>query len=64
MQYKDNDGLFVSQAKYVKEILRKASMETYKPAPTPTKPYTQLLVSEGEPLFDPSFYRSLTRALQ
>lgn len=64
MQYKDNGDLFVSQAKNVKELLRKIGMETYKPAAMLTKPHTQLLVSEGEPLFDLSFYKSLARALQ
>ena len=61
MEYKDNG--VVSQTKYVNELLKKASMETCKPTPTPLKPHTQLLVFEGEPLFGPSFYKSLVGAL-
>ncbi|XP_068319709.1 uncharacterized mitochondrial protein AtMg00810-like [Pyrus communis] len=39
-------------------------MENCRPAPTPSKPHTQLLISEGQPLPEPSFYRSIVRAFQ
>lgn len=64
MQYKDNGDLFVSQSKYVKELFQKPGIENCKPALTLSKPYTQLLMFEGEPLFDLSFYRSLARVLR
>ncbi|KAM2479128.1 hypothetical protein PS1_002899 [Malus domestica] len=39
-------------------------MDTCKPTPTPCKPNTQLLASEGTPLADPTTYQSLVGALQ
>lgn len=64
MQYKDNGDVFINQAKYSKEYIKKAGMENCKPAPTPSKPHTQLLVSEDQPLADPSVYISIVGALQ
>ncbi|CAN6677860.1 unnamed protein product [Malus baccata var. baccata] len=64
IQYKSNGDVFISQTKYAKELLKRAGMENCRPAPTPAKPHTQLLVSKGEPLPDPSVYRSIVGALQ
>lgn len=64
MEYKENGDLFVSRTKYVKELLKKAGTKTCKQASTLAKPHTQLLMSEGKPLNDPSFYMSLVGALQ
>lgn len=57
--YKPNGDFFVSQAKYVKDLLKKGRMETCKSSPTPCKPHTQLLKDEGVPMDDPTFFRSL-----
>ncbi|XP_048425022.1 uncharacterized mitochondrial protein AtMg00810-like [Pyrus x bretschneideri] len=64
IQYKENGDLCVNQTKYAKELLINAGMEHCKPSPTPSKPHTQLLISEGTPLSDTTLYRSLVRALQ
>uniref|UniRef100_A0A2N9J9N7 Reverse transcriptase Ty1/copia-type domain-containing protein n=1 Tax=Fagus sylvatica TaxID=28930 RepID=A0A2N9J9N7_FAGSY len=56
-------GLFLSQHKYAKEILAKASMTDCKPIGTPLaqKHHLQL---EGGPLVDATNYRSIVGALQ
>lgn len=64
IQYKENGDLCVNQTKYAKELLIKAGMKHCKPSPPPSKPHTQLLISEGTPLLDPTLYRSLVGALQ
>ena len=64
IQYKSNGDVFLSQTKYAKDLIKRAGMESCKPAPTPSKPHTQLLLSEGQPLTDPSAYRSIVGALQ
>lgn len=64
IQYKDNGDLFVHQSKYIKDLIKKAGMEHCKAAPTPSKPHTQLLVAEGTPLEDLTFYISIVGALQ
>lgn len=64
IKYKSDGSLFVNQSKYAKELINKAGMSSCKPTPTPSKPYTQLLVSEGIPMKDPTLYRSLVEALQ
>lgn len=43
---------------------KKAGMESCKSSPTPSKPHTQLLISEGTPLADPSYYISILGTLQ
>lgn len=62
--YQDNGDLFISQSKYVKDLLKKARMESCKSCPTPCKPHTQLLKDEGTPLIDPKMFRSLVETLQ
>ena len=62
--YKDNGDLFISQSKYVKDLLHKASMDSCKPCNTPCKPHTQLFKDEGTLLPDPTLFRSLVGALQ
>ncbi|XP_068332865.1 uncharacterized mitochondrial protein AtMg00810-like [Pyrus communis] len=64
IQYNYDRSLLVTQLKYAKELLKKAGMENYKPTSTPSKPHSQLLVAEGNPLVDPTHYRSLVGALQ
>ncbi|KAB2606067.1 hypothetical protein D8674_005784 [Pyrus ussuriensis x Pyrus communis] len=64
IQYKSNGDMFLSQTKYAQELIKRAGMENCRPAPTPSKPHTQLLLSAGQPLSDPSLYRSIVGALQ
>lgn len=64
IQYQDNGTLFVNQTKYDKELLNKARMDNCKLAPTPSKPHTQVYTTEGLPLEDPTFCKSLVGALQ
>lgn len=54
----------MNQTKYIKVLIHKTSLEYCKPTTTPCKPHNSLLVIEGTPLFDPSFYRSIVRSLQ
>ncbi|CAL2270719.1 unnamed protein product [Prunus armeniaca] len=63
ISYLSTGSIFVSQQKYAKELLAKAGMTTCKACSTPCKPYTQVLQTEGEPLKDPSLYRSIVGAL-
>ncbi|XP_028959327.1 uncharacterized mitochondrial protein AtMg00810-like [Malus domestica] len=62
--YKDNGDLFISQSKYVKDLLKKAAMKSCKHCPTPYKPHTSLFKDEGTPITDPTLFRSLVGPLQ
>lgn len=64
IQYKENGDIFVDQAKYIKNLIHKASLDSCKPATTPCKPHTSLLMNEGNPLTNPSTYRSIVGSLQ
>ncbi|KAB2605438.1 hypothetical protein D8674_005155 [Pyrus ussuriensis x Pyrus communis] len=54
IQYKSNGDMFLSQTKYAQDLIKQAGMENCRPAPTPSKPHTQLLLSAGQPLSDPT----------
>ncbi|XP_050144095.1 uncharacterized mitochondrial protein AtMg00810-like [Malus sylvestris] len=64
VQYKVNGDIFVSQFKYIKDLLHKVEMDSCKPAATPCKPYNSLLLDEGGMLADPSLYQGLVGSLQ
>ncbi|KAL6291909.1 hypothetical protein ACE6H2_000051 [Prunus campanulata] len=64
ISYRSNGDLFISQQKYAKDLLVKAGMESCRSCPTPSKPHTQVLPTDGEPLKEPSVYRSIVGALQ
>ncbi|CAN6699168.1 unnamed protein product [Malus baccata var. baccata] len=57
-------GLFLSQSKYVLDILTKTEMIDAKPCDTPCLPYTRLLKDDGDPYTNPTLYRSVVGALQ
>ncbi|KAL6505058.1 hypothetical protein OROGR_024875 [Orobanche gracilis] len=59
-----SDGLFLSQAKYILDILNRANMSDCKPASTPSTPSLHLTTTEGSPLSNPKDYRSLVGGLQ
>ncbi|CAL8999350.1 unnamed protein product, partial [Prunus brigantina] len=57
-------GLFVSQTKYIKELLDKVDLQDSKPCATPCLPYHRLLKDDGKPYSHPKQYRSIVGALQ
>ncbi|XP_042755658.1 uncharacterized mitochondrial protein AtMg00810-like [Lactuca sativa] len=59
-----NNSMFLSQHKYIEEILRCANMEACKLVATPVNTNSNLSLHNGEPVSDPSLYRSLAGALQ
>ncbi|CAL9022228.1 unnamed protein product [Prunus brigantina] len=62
--YPVSGGLFVSQTKYAKDLLHKAGMHSCRACSTPCKPHNQILTDIGEPLSDPTMFRSVVGALQ
>ncbi|GJT43257.1 ribonuclease H-like domain-containing protein [Tanacetum coccineum] len=56
-------GLFLSQSKFAEEILERAHMQNYNPCQTPVDTESNL-GSDGDPVSDPTLYRSLPGALQ
>ncbi|KAI5312034.1 hypothetical protein L3X38_041207 [Prunus dulcis] len=57
-------GLFLSQTKYVADLLVKSEMFDAKPYDTPCLPYNWLLKKDGDPYSNPKLYRSIVGALQ
>ena len=55
-------GLYLNQAKYAHDLLKKHNMLDSKPAPSPSCPNTKLSLHEGDPLLNPHGYRSLVGA--
>ncbi|GJQ96437.1 ribonuclease H-like domain-containing protein, partial [Tanacetum coccineum] len=55
---RDSLGLFLSQNKYAVEILDRAHMVNYNPSRTPIDTKSKL-GSNGDPISDPTLYRSL-----
>uniref|UniRef100_A0A2N9HE34 Integrase catalytic domain-containing protein n=1 Tax=Fagus sylvatica TaxID=28930 RepID=A0A2N9HE34_FAGSY len=60
---RDSSGLYLNQAKYANDLLKKHNMLDSKPAKSPSCPNTRLSLHEGDPLSDPHGYRSLVGAL-
>ncbi|GJU28338.1 ribonuclease H-like domain-containing protein, partial [Tanacetum coccineum] len=60
---RDSSGLFLSQKKYAVEILEKAHMVNCNPSRTPVDTESKLGV-DGDPVSDPTLYRSLAGSLQ
>lgn len=56
--------LFISQRKYLTEILKRAKMETCNPCLTPVDTSSKLPAESGPPVDDPTLFRSLAGALQ
>lgn len=57
-------GLFLSQSVYTKDIITRAGMEDCKPLATPVDLQSKLSIDDGEPIDNPTYYRSLAGALQ
>lgn len=64
ISYKPNGDIFVNQSKYNIDFTHKAGMDSCKLATTSCKPHNSLLIIEGEPLTDPTLYRSIVGSLQ
>lgn len=64
INYKTSGDICVNQSKCIKDLLHKASMESYKPASTLCKPHNSLLLTEGNLWSDPSVYHSIVGSLQ
>jgi hypothetical protein len=60
---RDSSGLYLNQAKYAHDLLKKHNMLDSKPAKSPSCPNTRLSLHKGDPLPDPHGYRSLVGAL-
>ncbi|KAI3515646.1 hypothetical protein L1887_14547 [Cichorium endivia] len=62
ISYTDN-GLFLTQTKYARDILIRAELLDSKPVSTPLAPHESFTI-DGLPYSDPTLYRSLVGALQ
>lgn len=60
---RNSEGIQLNQSKYIMDILKRANMDGSKPIPMPT---VSQKLGQGyrPPLWDPTLYRSLVRALQ
>ncbi|XP_070675335.1 uncharacterized mitochondrial protein AtMg00810-like [Malus domestica] len=58
------DRLFVSQTKYINELVDKVDLQESKPCATPCLPYHRLLKDDGKPYHSSEQYRSVVGALQ
>ncbi|CAH9141036.1 unnamed protein product [Cuscuta epithymum] len=56
--------LFLSQQKYVSDLLTRFHLHTLKPVRTPLATRTKLSLTDGDLLADPSEYRSMVGALK
>ncbi|XP_048445380.1 uncharacterized mitochondrial protein AtMg00810-like [Pyrus x bretschneideri] len=56
--------LFLSQTKYIQDLLHKTEMSDCKPCDTPCLPYNRLLKNDGVLFLEPGTYRSIVGALQ
>ena len=61
---RDETGLYLTQSKYIEELLHRYNMTTLKPCPTPIVAGKSISLADGEALQNPSTYRSLIGALQ
>ncbi|XP_062102934.1 uncharacterized mitochondrial protein AtMg00810-like [Humulus lupulus] len=62
--FRYNTGIYLSQGKYIAELLQKVQMENTKPSVTPMTVGKPLSIIDGQPLNQPSMYRSIIGALQ
>lgn len=60
---KAKQGIFLSQMKYVLDLLKESSMEGYKPCPTPIEVNHRLKEDDGERLIDVGRFQRLVGSL-
>ncbi|WVZ87307.1 hypothetical protein U9M48_033964 [Paspalum notatum var. saurae] len=58
-----SEGLFLSQEKYIKELLDRASLTDHSTVETPMELYLHLHATDGEPLDDLTRYRHIVGSL-
>ncbi|KAL2945484.1 Retrovirus-related Pol polyprotein from transposon TNT 1-94 [Bienertia sinuspersici] len=54
-----NDGIFLSQRKYIKDLLKEYQMEGCKAVKLPVDTHSKLTAETGDPLPNPSIYQKL-----
>jgi hypothetical protein len=59
-----SQGLFLTQRKYISDLLKKANMAACKPITSPMSSSTNLSQFDGAAFSDPSLYRSVVGSLQ
>ncbi|KAL5804239.1 hypothetical protein ACOSQ3_031039 [Xanthoceras sorbifolium] len=57
-------GIYLTQSKYISDLLLKTQLQHSKPCSTPLSPSTVLSLHVGAPFSDPTLYRSTIGALQ
>ncbi|XP_043721091.1 uncharacterized mitochondrial protein AtMg00810-like [Telopea speciosissima] len=57
------NGIFISQAKYIKEMLKKFNMEDCKPVSTPIMTSCKLSKDDDSPAVDHTMYKSMIGSL-
>jgi hypothetical protein len=57
------DGLLLSQQKYIRDLLNKTNMADAKPVSSPMSSSSALSTFTGDPMEDPSLYRSTVGSL-
>ncbi len=61
--YQQNNGIFISQSKYIKEMLRRFQIEERKPVSTPMITCCKLSKDDESPEVDPKIYISMIASL-
>lgn len=62
--YRDKSGIYLTQGKYISDLLDMFHMGNATPYSTPMAAHKSLSIHSGEPLENPSQYRSAVGALQ
>uniref|UniRef100_A0A803NSQ7 Uncharacterized protein n=1 Tax=Cannabis sativa TaxID=3483 RepID=A0A803NSQ7_CANSA len=62
--YRDETGIYLTQTRYIEELLRRTNFTNLKICPTPATAGKPMSLSDGEPLNDPTAYRSIIGGLQ
>lgn len=64
VKYKPNGSLILTQSKYIRDLLQRASMVDCKGISTPMESTTKLSRFGADKLYDPHEYRSIIEALK
>ena len=62
--FQDETSLYLTQSKYIADLLQKKNMDAAKPLPTLAISGKVLFKSDGDPMDNPTMYRSTIGALQ
>jgi len=61
---KQDSGLFLSQRRYIMDLLKKTNMHEAKPITSPMASSSVLSAFSGDPMDDPSLYHNTVGSLQ